>query len=58
MPKLFERIEAGSNDVEIMIDCPDEKFLSRIYKQYGGDGSVIGYLTIDKWFEILRKCWN
>jgi len=55
----FARIPEGSNDVEIMIECPDEKWLKRINKKYGdGDSSVIGYLTIDKWFEILKKCWN
>ena len=58
--KNFERIPEGSNDVEIMISCPDEKWLKRINRKYnnGGDNPVIGYLTIDKWFEILKKCWN
>ena len=52
--KRFGRIPDGSNDVEIMIDCPDEKWLKKIN---GGD-TVIGHLTIEEWFKILKKCWK
>lgn len=58
--KQFSRIPEGSKDVEIMIDCPDRKWLKRINKKYnnGVDSSVIGHLTIYGWFEILKKCWR
>lgn len=46
--KQFNRIPEGSNDCEIMISCPDEKWLKKINRKYndGGDNSVIGYLTM------------
>ena len=57
--KRFERIEKGSNDCEIIISCSDEKWLERINNKYGSGGNtVIGYLTMDKWYEILGKCWK
>ncbi len=42
-----------SDDVEIMVDCP-EKLSKKIHKKYDGDGSVIGHLTITQWLEILN----
>lgn len=42
-----------SNTVEIMIDCP-EKLHKKIHKKYDGDGSIIGYLPIEKWVEIVQ----
>lgn len=46
----------GSNNVEVMIDCPD-RLLRSIQKKYNGgsDSSVIGYLSITQWIEILNK---
>lgn len=44
-----------SNDVEVMISCPD-KLYKRIARKYneGSDNSVIGYLNITQWLEILK----
>ena len=52
--KIFEDQPVESNTVEIMIlKCP-EKLSKKIHKKYGyGDNSVIGYLDIQKWLEIV-----
>lgn len=43
-----------SNTVEIMVlKCPDILY-KKIYKKYGDEGnSVIGYLTMTQWLEIV-----
>lgn len=48
-----------SNTVEIMVlKCPD-KLYKKIYKKYGEEGnSVIGYLSMDKWLEIIKLLSN
>lgn len=51
-------IPEGSNDAEIMVYCPDEKWLDRFNKKYGSGDTVIENVTIEKWFEILKKCWD
>ena len=44
-----------SDNVEIMVNCPP-KLLKRIQRKYneGSDNSVIGYLNITQWLEILN----
>ncbi len=42
-----------SDDVEVMISCPD-KLHKRIHKKFDGDRSVIGHLTMPQWLEIIR----
>jgi len=56
--KQFERIEEGSNDVEIMVSCPDNKWLERLQKKYDFEGSVKGHIKMPEWLEILGKCKN
>lgn len=42
-----------SNNVEILIKCSD-KLHKKIHKKYDGDGSIIGYINIKQWIEILN----
>lgn len=43
-----------SDTVEIMINQCPEKLYKKIYKKYGdGSNSVIGYLTMQQWLEIV-----
>lgn len=42
-----------SDTCEVMIDC-GEKLHKRLHKKYDGDGSVIGYLNIKQWLEIVN----
>lgn len=42
-----------SNNCEVMVLKCSDKLSKKIYKKFDGDG-VIGYLTIDKWLEILN----
>lgn len=48
----FTRFEE-SDDVEIMILNAPDKLLNKIKKKYGFD-SVLGYVTITQWLEILN----
>jgi len=44
----------GSNNVEIMFDCPEE-LQKKIEKKYNdGDEQPIGYLNIVQWSEIVN----
>lgn len=44
----------NSNTIEIMFSCPD-KLKKKILKKYNeSDEDPIGYLTIDKWLEIVN----
>lgn len=53
---LGYRTFMSSDTCEVMIlNCPD-KLLKKIKNKYQKDdsGSVIGFLTIDKWLEIVK----
>lgn len=54
-PMGNEFVKMESNTCEIMFECPD-KLRNRIMKKYDGDtgNSVIGYLTIQQWTEIIN----
>jgi hypothetical protein len=43
-----------SDTAEVMILNAPEKLIKKINKKYGGDGSVIGYLNMKQWLEIIR----
>jgi hypothetical protein len=44
-----------SDTCEIMILKAPDKLIKKIHKKYGdGDNSVIGYLTIKQWLEIIN----
>ena len=45
----------SSNTCEIMILEAPDNLVKRIHRKYGdGDDSVIGYLTMKEWLEIVR----
>jgi len=43
-----------SNTCEVMIQEAPEKLIKKINKKFDGDGSVIGYLTMIQWLEIVK----
>jgi len=43
-----------SDEVEIMILEAPDKLIKKINKKYNGSGSVIGYLTMKQWLEIIE----
>ena len=43
-----------SNTCEIMILEAPDKVIRRIHKKYDGDGSVIGYLTMEQWLDVVK----
>lgn len=43
-----------SETVEINILKAPERLIKKIHKKYDGDGSVIGYLTMSQWLEIVK----
>jgi hypothetical protein len=57
MESRFRNFPDGSNDVEVMISCPD-KLHKAIQKKFRGDGSVIGHLTIDDWMYIINRLYK
>jgi hypothetical protein len=50
---IIHNVKLKSDAVEIMIRC-GEKLSKRIHKKYDGDGSVIGYLNIMQWLQIIN----
>lgn len=44
----------GSDTCEVMILKAPDKLIKKIHKKFDGDGSVIGYLTMDKWLDIVK----
>jgi spore coat protein CotH len=53
------RIKNGSSDVEIMPDC-SSKMIKKIEKIIGEemDGSIAGYIPVDKWLKIVAVMNN
>lgn len=43
-----------SNTCEVMILQAPDKLVKKIHKKFNGDGSVIGYLTMEEWLEIVK----
>jgi len=43
-----------SNTCEVMIQKAPDKLIKKINKKFNGDGSVIGYLTMSQWLEIIK----
>jgi len=43
-----------SDEIEIMILNAPEKLIKKIHKKYDGDGSVLGYLNMKQWLEIIK----
>ena len=55
-PKIStsEKVDGGSNDVEVLFTC-SEKLCKKIEKKYNdSDPQPIGHLTIDKWLKIIN----
>ena len=52
----FDRIPEGSSTCEIMVKCPDQKWLDKFNRKYGDGDIVIGHSTIDEWLKILDVC--
>ena len=56
LAKLFNTPHE-SGTVEVMIGGPKEaeNYLKRIHREFDGDGSVIGYIPIDKWARLIGR---
>jgi hypothetical protein len=55
--KYDDRILEGSNLVEIMPNC-SEKMKKKLKKVCGFDGTVAGYLTMEKWLKVVSLLAN
>lgn len=55
----FEKIEEGSNTVEVMIFGATEQFISRLLKEVVGDKyNPVGYINMKQWLKIINRCAN
>lgn len=51
---VFEKIDTGSTTVEFMFVEGDEKLVKRMCKKYGSDDNPSGYITVERWLEMVN----
>lgn len=56
--RIYKEPNEGSMTAEIMVDCGEELNRALQEKYRGAGSSVIGYLTIMEWLEVVHRVAN
>lgn len=54
----FEKLPLWAYEVEVMLSgegTKQKEFLEKVHEKYDGDGSIIGYLPVTRWFELINE---